>query len=62
MHPGVVLYPGALIGDRVILHAGVVVGSDGFGYVFDGGELVLTADGRPDNRIAARLPIGPRWG
>jgi UDP-3-O-[3-hydroxymyristoyl] glucosamine N-acyltransferase len=30
----VTLYPGAQIGNRVILHAGVVVGSDGFGYVF----------------------------
>ena len=36
LYPGVVLYPGVQIGDRVILHAGVVVGSDGFGYVFDG--------------------------
>jgi UDP-3-O-[3-hydroxymyristoyl] glucosamine N-acyltransferase len=36
LHPGVVLYPGVDIGDRVILHAGVVVGGDGFGYVFDG--------------------------
>lgn len=36
LYPGVVLYPGAQIGDRVVLHAGVVVGSDGFGYVFDG--------------------------
>jgi UDP-3-O-[3-hydroxymyristoyl] glucosamine N-acyltransferase len=36
LHPGVVLYPGVHLGDRVILHAGVVVGSDGFGYVYDG--------------------------
>jgi UDP-3-O-[3-hydroxymyristoyl] glucosamine N-acyltransferase len=36
LHPGVVLYPGVEIGDRVILHAGVVVGGEGFGYVFDG--------------------------
>ena len=36
LHPGVVLYPGVELGNRVILHAGVVVGSDGFGYVFDG--------------------------
>ena len=27
------LYPGALLGNHVILHSGVVVGSDGFGYV-----------------------------
>jgi UDP-3-O-[3-hydroxymyristoyl] glucosamine N-acyltransferase len=36
LYPGVVLYPGVELGDRVILHAGVVIGSDGFGYVFDG--------------------------
>ena len=33
-HPRVSVYPGARIGNRVILHSGVVVGSDGFGYVF----------------------------
>ena len=36
LYPGVKLYPGATLGDRVVLHAGVVVGSDGFGYVSDG--------------------------
>ncbi len=36
LYPHVVLYPGAELRDRVILHAGVVVGGDGFGYVFDG--------------------------
>jgi UDP-3-O-[3-hydroxymyristoyl] glucosamine N-acyltransferase len=36
LHPNVVLYPGVEIGNRVTLHAGSVVGSDGFGYVFDG--------------------------
>jgi UDP-3-O-[3-hydroxymyristoyl] glucosamine N-acyltransferase len=40
LHPHVTLYPGAQIGDRVILHAGVVVGSDGFGYVFADGRHV----------------------
>jgi len=30
--PGVVLYPGTVLGDRVTLHAGVVLGSHGFGY------------------------------
>jgi len=34
LHARVSVYPGAKIGDRVILHSGVVVGSDGFGYVF----------------------------
>ncbi len=33
LYPRVTLYPGAKLGDRVILHAGVVIGSDGFGYV-----------------------------
>jgi UDP-3-O-[3-hydroxymyristoyl] glucosamine N-acyltransferase len=36
----VVLYRGAVLKNRVILHAGVVVGSDGFGYVFDGQKQV----------------------
>ena len=29
------IYPGTAIGDRVILHAGAVLGSDGFGFVRD---------------------------
>jgi len=33
LHPNVVLYDGVTIGDRVILHAGVCLGADGFGYV-----------------------------
>jgi UDP-3-O-[3-hydroxymyristoyl] glucosamine N-acyltransferase len=36
LHPHVSIYPGVRIGDRVVLHSGVVIGSDGFGYVFDG--------------------------
>ena len=35
VHPCVALYPGSWIGDRVVLHANVVIGSDGFGYVPD---------------------------
>jgi len=35
LFPNVVLYPGTEIGNRVRLHAGVVIGADGFGYVFD---------------------------
>jgi UDP-3-O-[3-hydroxymyristoyl] glucosamine N-acyltransferase len=38
LYPGVKLYPGAALGNRVVLHAGAVVGSDGFGYVSDGGR------------------------
>lgn len=33
LHPNVTVYPGARLGDRVIVHAGAVLGSDGFGYV-----------------------------
>jgi UDP-3-O-[3-hydroxymyristoyl] glucosamine N-acyltransferase len=36
LHPGVVLYPDVKLGDRVTLHACVIAGSDGFGYVSDG--------------------------
>jgi UDP-3-O-[3-hydroxymyristoyl] glucosamine N-acyltransferase len=35
IYPRVVIYPGTRIGDRVIVHAGAVLGSDGFGYVRD---------------------------
>lgn len=35
LFPRAVLYPGTKIGDRVTIHAGVVLGSDGFGYVRD---------------------------
>ena len=40
IHPNVVLYPGVTLGNRVVLHAGVVIGSDGFGYVRDGDSYV----------------------
>ena len=33
--PRAVLYPGTTVGDRVIIHAGAVLGADGFGYVRD---------------------------
>jgi UDP-3-O-[3-hydroxymyristoyl] glucosamine N-acyltransferase len=35
IYPNVTIYPGTLLGDRVIVHAGAVLGSDGFGYVRD---------------------------
>lgn len=38
LYPRVTLYPGARLGSRVILHSGCVVGSDGFGYVFENGR------------------------
>jgi UDP-3-O-[3-hydroxymyristoyl] glucosamine N-acyltransferase len=33
--PNVTIYPGSRLGSRVIVHAGAVLGSDGFGYVRD---------------------------
>ena len=35
IHPNVTIYPGSRLGKRVIVHAGAVLGSDGFGYVRD---------------------------
>ncbi len=33
LHPNVTLYDGVTLGNRVVLHAGVCIGADGFGYV-----------------------------
>ena len=38
LFPNVVIYPKSLIGHRVSIHAGTVIGSDGYGYVFDEGR------------------------
>lgn len=35
IYPNVTIYPGSRLGNRVIVHAGAVLGSDGFGYVRD---------------------------
>lgn len=35
IYPRAVLYPGTILGDRVVVHAGAVLGGDGFGYVRD---------------------------
>ena len=37
LFPNVTIYPRTEIGQRVRIHAGTVIGSDGFGYVQDGG-------------------------
>lgn len=37
LYPHVVLREGVRVGRRVIIHAGAVVGADGFGYVLEGG-------------------------
>ena len=34
LYPHVTLYPGVVLGDRVAVHSGTRIGSDGFGYVF----------------------------
>lgn len=38
LFPNVVLYPRTQVGHRVAIHAGTVIGSDGYGYVFDQGR------------------------
>jgi len=35
IYPNVTMYAGTILADRVIVHAGAVLGSDGFGYVRD---------------------------
>jgi UDP-3-O-[3-hydroxymyristoyl] glucosamine N-acyltransferase len=40
LYPNVSIYPRTVIGKRVVLHSGVVVGSDGFGYVKEGTKNV----------------------
>jgi UDP-3-O-[3-hydroxymyristoyl] glucosamine N-acyltransferase len=35
LYPNVTIYPGVRLGNRVIVHSGAVLGSDGFGYVRD---------------------------
>ena len=37
LFPNVTIYPRTQIGQRVRIHAGSVIGSDGYGYVLDGG-------------------------
>ena len=38
IHPHVTVRENVRIGDRVIIHSGTVIGSDGFGYVFEEGR------------------------
>jgi UDP-3-O-[3-hydroxymyristoyl] glucosamine N-acyltransferase len=38
LFPNVVLYAKTIIGNRVTVHSGTVIGSDGYGYVFDEGR------------------------
>lgn len=43
LYPNVTLYHGVSLKDRGILHAGVVIGADGFGFAFDGEKSVKIA-------------------
>ena len=36
VHPNCVIYDGVSIGDDCVIHAGAIIGADGFGYVRDG--------------------------
>jgi len=38
LHPQVTLYDRTVVGNRVRIHAGTTIGSDGYGYVFDQGQ------------------------
>jgi UDP-3-O-[3-hydroxymyristoyl] glucosamine N-acyltransferase len=40
LHPRVTIYPNVEIGNNVIVHAGAVIGADGFGFVKDGERYV----------------------
>jgi len=40
LYPRVVIYKDVTIGNRVIIHAGAVIGADGFGFVKDGAAHV----------------------
>lgn len=43
LQPNVTLYHEVHLGDRVLLHAAVVLGADGFGFAFDGSKSVKIA-------------------
>jgi UDP-3-O-[3-hydroxymyristoyl] glucosamine N-acyltransferase len=60
--PNVSIYSGTIIGKRVILHSGVVVGSDGFGYVKEGRKNVKvpqigTVEIKDDVEIGANTTV-----
>jgi UDP-3-O-[3-hydroxymyristoyl] glucosamine N-acyltransferase len=55
--PNVVLYHGVTLGLRVRLHSGVIIGSDGFGYAFDG-QLHVKIEQLGGVRIGNDVEIG----
>mgnify|MGYP003695014437 CR=1 FL=1 len=42
LHANVVLYPHTRVGERCVIHAATVLGSDGFGFLFDGTRWAKT--------------------
>lgn len=48
LFPNVVIYADTIVGDRVSIHAGTIVGSDGFGYAHtqDGAHIKIYHNGR----------------
>jgi len=71
LHPNVVIYPRTQVGNRVTIHAGTVIGSDGYGYVFDQGRhlkihqagwVVIEDDVEiGSNTSVDRGALGPTW-
>jgi UDP-3-O-[3-hydroxymyristoyl] glucosamine N-acyltransferase len=62
LHPHVTVLGRCTLGDRVVLHAGVVIGSDGFGYHFvahDGSAGGQEPGGAPGGRGAGAASRGP---
>lgn len=57
LYPNVTLYHDVCIGERVVLHSGVVIGADGFGFAFDGEKSVKIAQ-LGAVRIGADVEIG----
>lgn len=62
LHPNVTVYPDTIIDDRVIIHGGAVIGSDGFGYAAeDGVHLKIPHLGRvvieDDVEIGANVTV-----
>jgi UDP-3-O-[3-hydroxymyristoyl] glucosamine N-acyltransferase len=57
LHPHVVLYPGVELGERAVVHAGSVLGADGFGYATErGAHLKIPQVGGVE--IGADVEIG----
>lgn len=57
LHPRVTVYPEVVIGNHVVLHAGCVIGADGFGFVLhDGAYEKFPQVGRVE--IGDRVEIG----